>query len=282
MLTLNEETKKIITSDTDNSVGHEYEIILRKEASRKEGVYSLECGYDDGLRNFDHHGIYEGNPSPCNNDRIQPCGGVPIEISHIDADTLIGIMRIMDLFVTYFEKVDMKTVERIDNEGSSGIAKDDPSLQFYVGVGAYAKNINFSRVCSLEQNASEYIFRMLKMDENDYINLGKSIIDLTEKNYPICLREMDVDRKIGFWVMDRDHYFDPSRAYEEVDIVVVFRGNYKTISIYCNPTSDYNFAGKIFAGIEFNGHPKACGSPRGEEMGYSDALLVYLSVKSIL
>lgn len=42
-----------------------------------------------------------------------------------------------------------------------------------------------------------------------------------------------------------------------------------------HPDSDYSFAGQTIAGIEFNGHAKACGSPRGQEMTLEDAIEVY-------
>ena len=51
--------------------------------------------------------------------------------------------------------------------------------------------------------------------------------------------------------------------------------DWKTISIYADPKSSYNFAGKTFAGILFQGHPKACGSPRGKIMSQEDGKKVF-------
>jgi hypothetical protein len=79
----------------------------------------------------------------------------------------------------------------------------------------------------------------------------------------------------GFWMLENNS-FDPSRPYKDnIDIVVIYRKNYRTMSIYCNPSSNYNFNGKIIKGIELKGHNKACGSPRGREITENEAFEVY-------
>ncbi len=78
----------------ENSLkGNSMKILLVKKASGNN--YSVEAGLSDGVKNFDHHREHSANPAPCNDPRIKEIDfhrGI-IEITHTDADTLIGIMR---------------------------------------------------------------------------------------------------------------------------------------------------------------------------------------------
>ena len=58
--------------------------------------YSVEAGKADGVRHFDHHGDMNINPSPAANCLIPviPEDSI-VEITHIDADTLLGVARLM-------------------------------------------------------------------------------------------------------------------------------------------------------------------------------------------
>ena len=77
-------------------------------------------------------------------------------------------------------------------------------------------------------------------------------------------------------IEDEVDILNPSMAYDyQIDVVVVYRKNWKTISIYCNPKSDYHFGGEIINEIKFAGHPQACGSPRGQEFTFEDAKNIF-------
>jgi len=60
-----------------------------------------------------------------------------------------------------------------------------------------------------------------------------------------------------------------------VEVVVVFRTHYASVSIYCTPTSPSAYGGKTVAGIPFAGHPKAAGSPRGQAISEHTARAVF-------
>ena len=67
-------------------------------------------------------------------------------------------------------------------------------------------------------------------------------------------------RSYNFWT-SKENKLNPSRAYEDgFAVVLVYRKEFKTASIYCSPTSSFAFGGKTVGGVAFAGHPKACGS----------------------
>lgn len=252
-------------------------VYLKKSASN-EG-YSLEAGIADGKRNFDHHGQNSNEPSPCNDARIPVIGlNEFVEISHIDADTFVGLLRMAG---KPLPKIDLALLEQIDLNGSS-ICRDkfDPTLLYAVGVGALARKLNFPRLTETCQDVSEFVEKMISLPDNEIIELGREAQSSAEVAY--INRKVAVDDKVGFWAVGAQDPFDPSRPYEDgTEIVVVYRDHFKTISVYCDPESQYAFAGKTIAGIEFGGHPKACGSPRGVAYTQEDAQSVFDAIVNL-
>jgi len=102
-------------------------------------------------------------------------------------------------------------------------------------------------------------------------------IEAGEKAYVDC--KHDLDRKVGLWSIGPNDAFDPSRPYKDgVDVVVVYRQHYASVSIYANPKSEYEFANTVIAETLFAGHPKACGSPRGREFSEAQAIEIFKEV----
>jgi hypothetical protein len=202
-------------------------------------------------------------------------------ISHLDADTFVGLLRLLE---RPLPKVDFKLMEQIDLNGSS-VCEDkfDKTLLYMVGIGELARKVKFPRVSDEPQDVTEYICQMLNESEESIISTGEAAQEAVEAGYEKCFRNsMTLDSNDGakgiYRVGELD-IFDPSRPYQDdVNVVVVYRDKYKSISIYCNPKSKYEFAGKTIAGIEFAGHPKACGSPRGVEMSFEDAVRVFFQL----
>lgn len=244
--------------------------------------YSIEAGKADNQKHFDHHGEFEKYPSPCNNKDIQPIEdleieNVIIEITHIDADTYCGILRLLG---KELPNIDLKLLEKIDNNGSS-VCQDkfDKTLLYMIGIGKLQRDLKFPRVSAEPQDVTSIVQSMFNYSIEDIIKIGKEAQVKAEDSYFNCELEHLLFSKILFSINEDDN-LDPSRAYEDnYKVVVVYRQHYKTISIYCNPKSDYTFEGKIIAGIEFNGHPKACGSPRGVEYTEEQAKQVYNAIR---
>lgn len=248
-------------------------VLLAKEVEKAEKVYSIEAGLHDGVRHFDHHGEFSQNASPCNNPEIPViAAGSVVYISHIDADTYIALLRMQ---CKELPEIDLSLLEKIDCNGSSIIEnKFDPTLLYSVGVGQLARKLNFPRVSNETQDVTDIVYEMFSYSEEEIIQLGRVATEKSEATYENCL--VSKLGNIGYWVIGADDPLNPSRPYEDdFEVVVVHRRHYKSISIYCAPSNDYAFAGQEIAGIQFAGHPKACGSPRGTEFDQKDGQRVF-------
>ncbi|MBI4356493.1 MAG: hypothetical protein HY559_01250 [Gammaproteobacteria bacterium] len=80
-----------------------------------------------------------------------------------------------------------------------------------------------------------------------------------------------------------DQSIDPSRGYrDDFEIVVVYRYQYQTISVYGKPGTSHNFNGKTYGCVLFEGHPLAAGSaPRGAKMTEEQATEVFNALVSL-
>lgn len=251
-------------------------IILQTEASGNN--YSLESGLADNIKNFDHHKEeHRHYPSPSNNAAITPIEDGVIEISHIDADTYIGLLRMCGQKIP---DIDLNLVEQIDLNGSS-ICEDlyDETLLYMVGVSEFTRQIGFPRVREdVNIDVTDNIELMFGNSDSYYIELGRVSTDKSEESYKRSL--VNKYNNIAIFFVDEKDNLDPSRPYKDgIDVVIVYRKHYETISIYANPKTDFSFAGATFANIEFNGHPKACGSPRGKQMLMSQAFDVFDAIR---
>lgn len=246
--------------------------LLVTKASGKN--FSLEAGFADGEKNFDHHREHSSQPAPSNDNRV-PVVGVDdvVEISHIDADTFVGLLRMSG---RELPQVDFALMERIDLNGSSVCPdKFNPTLLYMVGVGQIARDLKFPRASAEgPTDVTAFVEAIMAKTEAEIIATGRAATEKSEAAYGGCC-EGKVGR-VGYWVIGPDDPLDPSRPYEGgVAVVVVHRTHYESISIYCDPKSEYVFGGKVVAGIEFAGHPKAAGSPRGVKFSAEDGRRVF-------
>lgn len=263
-------------------------IMLVTKASGKN--YSIECGIADGSKlfpetekNYDHHGEFkEKYRNPLFRQWSEINDNATIEISHIDADTWLTLLSMLNPLHQewkYKSTLMFEHIAEMDNHGTkwfrdlknysikNKLEVSENSYYFFVGIGEIAKKEGFPRVKDDPQDVTNVISRMSKYTLTEIIESGRIAIEESEKTYIKRQKASSFNKKIGFWSIDKEDSFDPSRPYEDgIDVVVVFRNHWKTISIYANPEKDYNFAGRTFAGVLFQGHPKACGSPRGQEM----------------
>lgn len=268
-------------------------IMLQKEASGNN--YSVECGLADNVKQFDHHKPEHRHfKCPANNDQIPIINNGIIEISHIDADTFLGICRLLGYIVP--KNLNLDLLEKIDLNGSSVLSDKNNYTYFYMlGVGVMARSLNFPQCDNNSQDVTKYITNMLNVDPSHFVNLGENACKRSEFVYKDTMvysgESFQYGTKLAFFVIGADQPLDPSRAYEDgYGIVVVYRKHYKTISIYCNPNNELSFAGSSFSimdgtmnrpsdsslncCISFNGHPKACGSDRGVSYNLLHATLL--------
>lgn len=241
--------------------------------------FSLEAGLADGRNHFDHHGKWAGEPAPCSDERIPVISDDDcVEITHIDADTFVGLLRMAG---RELPKVDFALMEQVDLNGSSICAdKFNPTLLYMVGIGQVAREIRFPRPSADGPvDVSNVVEAMMAKTTDEIIEIGRTATEKSEAAYRDCC--VACESKVGYWVVGPGDPFDPSRPYEDgIQIVVVHRTHYKSLSIYCDPKSEYEFGGQMVAGILFAGHPKAAGSPRGVEFGAENGKDVYNEIST--
>lgn len=234
-------------------------------------AFSVEAGKHDNEKHFDHHGI--DAPSPCNNKDILPIKEDSfIEITHFDADTFIGILRLLGKDLP--ENIDMSIMEQIDNNGTLNVTEYDRTLLYMTGLKGISHRLDFPRVTEGPINVTNFIHLIINTPLNDIIDEGKKIVtesheayDRSFKNYfgGICL----------FSVGEKDSV-DVSMAYKKGHfLAIVYRERYKSISLYAHPESHLVLNNKKYSNILFEGHEKACGSPRGIEYTFEDARTIY-------
>lgn len=237
-------------------------------------TFSIEAGMADGRNHFDHHREHSNQPAPCRDERIPVLGnGNVVEITHIDADSYVGLLRMAGKDLP---DVDLELMETIDLNGSSVVSnKFDPTLLYMVGVGEMAREVKFPRASADgPTDVTSEVEAMMTKTAEELIELGRIATTASEATYADC--KVIGKGVVGLWSIGADNPLDPSRPYEDgTKVVVVYRQHYQSISIYCAPDSDHQFGGTEVAGIQFAGHPKACGSPRGTEMSLEDAKKVY-------
>jgi len=194
------------------------QILLVKKASGLN--YSIEAGVHDGIRNFDHHpGIAgaEGQPCPARNASIPKIIGVAnhiVEISHIDADTLLGIWRMAgfnDPTSDWLGWLDLKMLEQIDLNGTSGVPPCD-TLFFVIGVSEIAKSLGFPRVADEPQDVTPIVREMIgRKSFADFVAAGQTAHARSEAAYRTCRQGISPNGKVGFWAIGKDDPLDPSR-----------------------------------------------------------------------
>ncbi len=243
--------------------------------------FSVEAGVADGVKNFDHHGAHSANPAPCRDERITKVDeAAVVEITHLDADCFVGLLRMGG---RELPKVDFSLMEKIDLNGSSVCAnKFDTTLLYMVGVGEVARGLKFPRPDQAGPiDVTAQVEAMMAKTDTEIIEAGRFATVASEATYRNCRKSVSTDGKIGLWTVGANDPLDPSRPYEDgVEVVVVFRTHYASVSIYCSPSSSATYGGKTVAGIQFAGHPKAAGSPRGEVMDETIAQKVFEEIAS--
>lgn len=241
---------------------------------------SVEWKRHNGITHFDHHGPYENEPAVCTANITPMENGGVICISHMDADTYVGLARLMGKDLDLPEDIDLELMGKIDTCGSSIVEdKFNPTLLYMVGIGEAARAVNFPRVDKMPIEVTDLIEDMNDYSEKNggFVELGRKAQEESELGYSNC--ELLVDENIGVYIVGPEDRFDPSRPYVDgIDIVIVYRIKFKSVSVYVNPKYDFTIKGKTFGDILFAGHPKAAGSPFGVTQPVHKLLDVYIDI----
>jgi len=262
-------------------------IILVKTASGKN--YSIEAGIIDE-KNFDHHGKFSDYLAPCADRNILlVLGKFVIEITHLDADTFVGILRLLGLL----EKVDQDLVDlslmgEIDTNGSSILpnhGRDNTTRQYMVGISQVARKIKFPRWKSGDIDVTEILERMLLYSTEEIIRIGRKKIIQGEKAYLRCKdRAAVTDGKAIFLCIERpEDSFDGNLPFEDsYKAVVIYSRRRESISLRIHPDVNLKVSDKEFAGVPFAGHAKAAGSLRDKKFTKEQAENVRMVLEYLL
>ena len=243
---------------------------------------SIEAGLDQGFSHQDHHGKFSHLSAPCSRN-ITPIDCKVIEFTHMDPDAWVTYLKMTGKFnAEEFVGIDMDIMALVDGNGSSVVDKFNPTLLYMVGVGQWLRANKMPRVTEERQDITDLIVRLVAVPAPELIEMGRLAQEKAWSDYTSCKKAFDRNAGVCFISCDASHAIDPSIAYGDrfedfqgYSRVVVYRSHYKTVSIYCAPSSSFSYSGQNIAGIAFAGHPKACGSPRGVEITEEQAMDVW-------
>lgn len=239
--------------------------------------YSIESGVADNKKHFDHHGKWSRYASPCNNEAIQEIKeeNASIRITHIDADTFIGLKRLLG---QRLPDVNMEEVEYIDNHGTKGIRANNRARVYMAGLEVVVNKIGFPRVSESVQDVTEYIYEISKYSDSEILRYGKEAISKEAEAERKCIKKRK--KGIAYYRVKEEYQdaFNASTGYKNgIKVVLVYYEKYKTLSLYGDPVEcGYQLGNRKWGAIEFAGHKLACGSnPRERKVSEEEIQSVW-------
>lgn len=262
-----------MSSNKNRKGGENMKVILKPIPDSNE--YSIESGLHDGLRHFDHHGKFTMNLPVC----LQDIPVIPndscIYITHIDADTLKGVSKMMGK--NFASDINWQIVGIIDSNGPEYMDENIRDRAFMIGIGHIARKLEIPR----EGDVTDKILNMLDTPSEEYIRLG--LEEMKKSKLETIRSIVKLENDIALVDLPKNIGLDALALYKiGASIIVTYRNSFKTISIMGSkvikpsPIPDLR---REWSGIKFEGHPLACGSPRDKEYELSDAYRVYDEIK---
>lgn len=233
-------------------------ILTSNQEVLNEDVFSIECGKNDGKKHFDHHGEFENEKCVA----IATLGKrIPkdstIIVSHLDADALIALANLLGKEIIKHRPM-LDDIAQADINGSHTVEKAD--AYFYnTGLKSLMRDLRVPRVTEELIDITKIVKKLINSSVSELIEKGREEYKKVAK----ILEDATVDKKNKTIFLELDQLADVTLLYsDEINKIVVFRSNWKTISLY---SSSRDIIG-TYSKVKFGGHPKACGSPRGEVM----------------
>ena len=254
-----------------------------QELEENGATHSIESGRNDGVKHFDHHGKFENQPCPCNNETIQAAQpNAIIGTTHFDADTFVGVSRMVN--PNWVENaqtlgIDFSEMERQDLKSDDRRKDLNPTKCLMLGLTATER-----QACPANGvlDCTESYWKVWNLSIQGLIDSGRKIGEEAEKTYRQAntadMRTTEGGYRIGLWILRTEEFMDPGRPYDDgYDIVVIYRGRFSNISLYCRNSLPLTLPG-VWANVKFDGHPHACGSERGKKFSVSDAVYILRDV----
>jgi hypothetical protein len=265
---------------------------LAMEAMSKEDVKAtVEAEYGSHtmlgeLITMAHHGTNSHNPAPCNWGPVPQIEDGVILVSHLDLDTIGGVMKLLGIqpedpeFWYAAEFIDTRgphhaheLPEYIQDKLNAFEAYSEPILRTH-----YDKITDVTNQVYRLADAITYILEPMLSKSNRYkflIENGKEWAE--EKDRIIEERLVSETANVRLFVSDgvfcSSAYYSPKQNMI-IPGIVVYNFNNKSITI--SFSDDVNISACDVAqylwGPEAGGHKGIAGSPRGMEMEYEDAV----------
>lgn len=225
---------------------------------------------------------FRNNPAPCNQEVAVLNDGDTILVSHIDLDTLGGIMALMGM--KEGNKDFWKAAEFIDLNGPHHIHKFPEFEDAFNAYWAFSQENRLGRFDDVE-DITEFVMQHIEavqsiLDKDEkFIKEGKKWASQNENNTKNSL--IDESEKVRIFA---GPYFTASSYYSEkyesiASVTVSFNTKSKAITVATSDASiDCCQLMQGLFGPEAGGHAGIAGSPRGKEMSLDD---LYKTVKEI-
>ena len=243
---------------------------------------------------------YAGLPAPCNIElphryHLTLPIGVNIIVSHIDLDTVLGVMGLMGEWY-FVPKKFREVAEFIDLNGPHHIHKFPQETQdlfnAYWAWNALPEN-RAPRVTEITDVTSTIL---------KYVEFFEFLFDLYAHNSPPLIEagrewaaniQRETESKLlteteNYRVFSTDGVFCGASYYSPthkriIPVIISFNEKFKEITLSC-ANSSINCVGQVqwLWGMEAGGHPGIAGSPRGREMTKSDLQKTVNHVRTLI
>lgn len=220
---------------------------------------------------------YSDHPAPCNNAAVPVLPeGSTILVSHIDLDTVGGVMALLGIKPE--DKAFWEAAEFIDLNGPHHGYKfpsELPKLQAYWAWNANqprrTPSVESKDVTEVIESHADVISRIIKGD-TELIEAGEKWAIETSEKVEGCL--IEETERVRVFVMD-DVFCSASYYSKTLDqiIPITVQMNTKMGSITvatCDGAINAKEIVQSLWGMEAGGHPGIAGSPRGKRMNLND------------
>ena len=264
--------------------------------------YTVEAEYGDyciegNKLTLAHHGSRSGNPAPCNTQIDEKFDGGTILISHIDLDTIGGIMAIEGIKPEYPEF--WKAAEYIDINGPHHINEIDSEISKKIDIYEYLSIQNRKKILPERDNVSDVTEIINGYIKNVYLSIDEKnpeypkMQEETEKYF--IDKKNEIERKLTienklYRVFETDGLFCNAAYYSEknknvVPVIIAYNSKFKSITLSFEDGGKEHDACAIMQhlfGKDAGGHPGIAGTPRGKEYEPADMYPIMAEIDRIM
>lgn len=224
-----------------------------------------------------HTGEYKNHPAPCNNEFLPTIEEGTIVISHIDFDTVGGIMHLLGKkpfnpqFWNSVEYIDLNGPHHIRSLPTKHIEMIEAYWAWCYKERAVPKIKELSDVTSLVFKHISAIKRILNGDKQ-LIEFGKKWSKNTTEKVESCLRYEDnfIRAFVTENVFCSASYYSHNQK-KPVSVTISFHAGRREITIAtCDESIDCEKVVQKLWGAEAGGRSTIAGSPRGKAMSERD------------